>query len=319
MAKKKKERKVPEVLIFTDINHYQDDLAAMVVLAYLADKNLINIRGIVTELGVYEIRRRRAMYAKGAMAQLGHPFLRVVPGGDYEVNDEADNHYPENDFSRIFEEAGMAVLRSGMTFIQEYMKSVKEKNVYILLNAPFPDFVKYAKATMDTVQKKVKKIIVMGNVLSEKNDKGHYQPDMQCMNFKIGAPAAQELFDYAQERGVRLLVVPSQSVHDLQMGYEFLDAVAASKNPVAQQLISAKVDNPISMQYDMLSALALADAEFKKSGGLFEKEEGQENDVFFAKVGDAEALRAKFCEIFKDKLLPKKITLDQLMRKKEED
>ena len=50
---KNKERKIPEVLIWSDINNYPDDLASMVILAYLSDKKLINIRGIITELGGY--------------------------------------------------------------------------------------------------------------------------------------------------------------------------------------------------------------------------------------------------------------------------
>ena len=318
MAKKKKERKIPEVLVFTDINHYPDDLASFVVLAYLADKKLINIKGIITELGTYEVRRRRAIYAKGAMVALGQPFLRVVPGGDYEVQDEADNIFRENEIADVFAQHGMTILRSGTTFVQEYIKSVKERNVYILLNAPFPDFAKYIKAAPEAVKKKVKKIVAVGNVLPQRDEKGFYQPDATSFNFKTGWPAAQELFDYAQEKEVRLVVVRPENVKELQMEYEFLEGLQASKNPVARQLIADKNDNPVSMQYDMLSALALADGEFKRSGGFFEQEEGENVNVSFAKAADVEAMKAKFCEIFKEKLMPKKISLAQLMRPKEE-
>ncbi len=318
MAKKKKERKIPEVLVFTDINHYPDDLASFVVLAYLADKKLINIKGIITELGTYEVRRRRAIYAKGAMVALGQPFLRVVPGGDYEVQDEEDNTFPENEIADIFAQHGMTILRSGTTFVQEYIKSVKERNVYILLNAPFPDFAKYIKAAPEAVKKKVKKIVVSGDVLPQRDEKDFYQPDATSFNFKTGWPAAQELFDYAQEKEVRLVVVRPGDVKELQMGYEFLEGLQASKNSVARQLIADKNDNPVSMQYDMLSALALADGEFKRAGGFFEQEEGENVNVSFAKVADVEAMKAKFCEIFKEKLMPKKISLAQLMRPKEE-
>ena len=318
MAKKKKERKIPEVLVFTDINRYPDDLASFVVLAYLMDKRLINIKGIITELGTYEVRRRRAIYAKGAMVELGQPFFRVAPGGDYETEDEAENIFPENEISDIFFRHGMTILRSGTTFVQEYIKSVKERNVYILLNAPFPDFAKYIKAAPDAVKKKVKKIMVVGDVLPQKDERGFYRPDPESFNFKTGFPAAQELFDYVQEKEVRLVVVTPKNVKELQMGYEFLDAAAGSKNPVARQLMLNKNDNPASMQYDMFSALALADGEFKRSGGTFEQEEGASVNVSFAKAADAAAVRAKFCEIFKEKLAPKKISLAQLMRPKEE-
>ncbi|HCU58912.1 MAG TPA: hypothetical protein DIC64_02915, partial [Alphaproteobacteria bacterium] len=164
-----RERKIPEVLIWSDINHYPDDLASFVILAYLSDHKLINIRGIITELGVYEVRRRRAMYAKGAMSHLGYPFIRAVPGGDYDMIDERqENHYIENELTPIFEKAGLTINRSGTIFLQEYMKTVKERNVFLLFNAPFTDFGKYLKVTGDTILKKVKKIVIMGNVLPKR-------------------------------------------------------------------------------------------------------------------------------------------------------
>lgn len=319
MAKKRKERKIPEVLVFTDLNNYPDALASLVVLSWLSDHNFINLRGIVTEVGIYEIRRRRALYAKGALTYLGLPFLRVVPGGDYVLSDEEENKYPISEFTPVFEEMGTSILRSGTTFIQEYVKSVTDKNLYILLNAPFLDFAKYINAAGNALSKKLKKVIVMGNVSAQKDETGNYLPDYTSFNFKVGAPAADVLFKYVQEKNIRLVVVPSQSVADLEMNYEFLDGVEKSKNPVAKQLLSDRGDDPKSMQYDMLSALALGDGEFKRSGGDFVQEEGTEKNVFFAKVANPELMRQKFAEIFKDKLLPKKITLDQLRRNKENE
>lgn len=320
MAKKKKERKIPEVLVFTDINNYHDDLASMVVLAYLAEHNYINIKGIVTELGVYEVKRRRAMYVKGAMSYLGQPFVRVVPGGDYDVIDEiSENNYPENEFSKIFENAGMTILRSGVVFLQEYIKSVKDRNIFILLNAPFADFAKYIKGSQDALKKKVKKIVAVGDVLENKTETGYYLPNPECFNFKIGYPAAETLFEYVQEKDLKMILVPSRNIKKLGMKYEFLDKIRSSRNPVARALVEAsKENNPISMHYDMISALALAEGLYKKSGGSIEKEENSDKQIFFADIVDPEIMKEKFVEIFADKLMPKKITLAQLTRKKEE-
>lgn len=316
---KKKERKIPEVLVFSDINNYSDDLASMVVLSYLSDLNLINIRGIVTELGVYDIRRRRAMYAKGAMHYLGYSFVRAVPGGDYQIVDDAvENNYPENELTSTFENAGMTILRSGTIFLQEYVKSVKDKNIVILLNAPFADFAKYIKATHDTILKKVKKIVVMGDTAG-KDENGFYLPDLNCFNFKPCPEAAEFLFKYVQEKNIRLTVVPSKAAEDLKMDYACLDGLEKSKNPVAQQLLlSKKQENPKTMAYDMLSALALVDGMFKGNGGMIEKEEGSDKNVLFASIEDADLMKAKLCEIFKEKLAPKKISLEHLSRPKEE-
>ncbi len=318
---KQRQRKTPEVLIFTDINNYADDLASFVVLAYLADKKLINIRGIITELGAYEIRRRRAMYAKGVMSYLGYPFLRAVPGGDYDIQDEEkENHYIENDFTSVFEKAGVTIHRSGTIFLQEYMKSVKEKNVVLLLNAPFTDLGKYIKAAQNVIKKKVKKIVLMGDVLAQKDEHGFYQPDLTSFNFKLCPDEAKFLFEYIQQNDIRTTIVPSSTIKDLKMDYTFLKAVKKSKNPVVKALLKLKDEaNPTSMTYDMISSLCLADGIFKASGGIVEKEEGVKQDISFAKIADSKLMKEKICEIFKEKLEPKKISFEHLKKPQHEE
>ena len=316
MANKK--WKIPEVLVWSDINNYADDLASMVILAYLADKNFINLRGIITELGTYDTRRRRAMYAKGVMAYLGYPFLRTTPGGDYELKDEEkENHYIDNEFTPIFENAGIAIQRSGTLFLQEYLKTVKEKNVVVLLNAPFEDFVKYIKATHDTVMKKVKKIVIMGDVLKDKDARGFYQPDLESFNFKVCPDAARYLFDYIQTKGIKTTLVPASTVKGFKPDYSYLDAVQKSKNPVVKELMLLKDENnPPTMVYDMISTMCLVNGIFKAGGGVIEQEEGTESVVSFARIEDSQMMHGKLCEIFKEKLEPKIISMDHLSRNK---
>ncbi len=318
MAKKNKERKTPEVLVFTDINNYADDMASMVVLAYLADKKLINIKGVVTGLGVYEVKRRRAMFAKGVLNYLGYPFVRAAPGGDTIIQDEeAENHYITHELTPLFESAGLTIARSGTIFIQEYFKTVKDKIVYILMNAPADDLVKYIKSTHDTLVKKVKKIVIMGNVLKQKDENGFYKPDLTSFNFKYGKDAANFLFDYIQQKDIRTTIVPREAIKELQSDYSYLDEIQKSKNPVYKYLYDLKdKTNPDTMVYDMISALCLVDGLFKANGGAIEKEEGCEKNISFASITDAPIMRAKLCEIFKEKLETKVISLSHLSRSK---
>lgn len=319
MTLQKKTRKIPEVLVFSDINNYADDLASMVVLAYLADRKLINLRGIVAELGTYEVRRRRAMYAKGALLHLGYPFIRTVPGGDCEIeDDEMQNHYIETPFSTLFETAGVTIHRSGTIFLQEYFKSVKDKNIVLLINAPFTDLGKYIKASHDTIAKKVKKIVVMGDVMAQKNEQGFYEPNLESFNFKYCPQAAKELFEYAQQKNIRLTVVPSKNIKALEMDYGCLDGIKKSKNPVYQQLVALKDEaNPTTMAYDMVSALCLVDGVFKSGGGVIEtRDDASPSNVFFASIANPAAMRDKFCEIFKEKLEPKVLSMAHLSRTK---
>lgn len=318
---KKKERKIPEVLVFTDINNYADDLASLVILAYLSDRHLINLKGIITELGTFDVRRRRAMYAKGALSYLGYPFAKSVPGGDYEVVDEKEeNNYIETEYSAVFEKAGTTIHRSGTIFLQEYIKTVKEKNIYLLLNAPFSDLIRYMKSSHDTIAKKVKKIVVMGDVLKEKDENGYYQPDLESFNFKFCKDEIREFFEYVQQRDIRMTVVPSETVKSLNMDYSCLDKIKKSKNPVYRQLLALKDEkNPTTMAYDMVSALCLVDGVFKSGGGVIAKEdESSPLNVSFATISDPQMMRDKICEIFKEKLEPKVLSMDHLFLKKPE-
>ncbi len=317
---KKKERKIPELLIWTDINNWADDLAAMVVLSYLADHKVIDIKGVLSQLGTYETKRRRAMFAKGALSFLGYPYVRAVPGGDY-LNQEAesDNHYIENSFTPLFEKEGTVILRSGGIFLQNYIKSVKDKNIVLLLNAPFSDLAKYIKATGLTIAKKVKKIVIMGGVITSNDEENNIFPDLESFNFKnSGDEAAAFLFDYIKVNQMKAIVVPPQTIKDMAPDFSFLDSVTNSKNPVAQNLCALKDEkNPTSMIYDMISSLCLSEGAFKANGGVLEQQ-GKSN-IFVAKIEDAGLMKAKLKEIFDEKLMPKKISLSQLFRKKEEE
>lgn len=315
---KKKERKVPELLLWTDINNYADDLASMVVLSYFADHKTVDIKGIVTELGTYETKRRRAMFAKGVMAYLGYPYVRVVPGGDYPNEDvPEDNNYIENSYTSVFEKEGTVILRSGGIFLQNYIKSVKAKNLVLLLNAPFVDLVKYIKSTDLTLVKKVKKIIIMGDVLPLEEGETFLRPNPESFNFKKSVESAEFLFDFIQKNQMKAIIVSPQIVKDLQPDFSFLEVVEKSKNPVAYDLYELKDENnPISMVYDMISTLCLSEGIFKANGGELKQQEG--SNIFLAHITNAELMKAKLKEIFNEKLMPKKISLNLLFRNKEE-
>ena len=82
---------------------------------------------------------------------------------------------------------------------------------------------------------------------------------------------------------------------------------------------ASKECDALSMIYDMISALTLAEGMFKKSGGSIEKEEGCQNQFFFADVIEPVLMKEKIEEIFAEKFTPKKITLAQLTRTKPEE
>lgn len=315
MVKNKKPQTPPQVLLLTDINIYPDDLGALVMLAYLHKNNLINLRGVVTEMGDFNTRRRRALYAKGALCSLGLPFIRVVPGGDYEPVPEEHNTYCQTPFCETFERGGVSILRSGNLFIQEFFKSVKDKDIVVLINAPFPDFAHYIRMTEDVVKKKVKKIVAFGAALPHVG--AFYEPDTSCYNFKHAPEAAKTLFRVVQEKNIKLVLASKENVKEIQKLTSFLDVAKGSKNPVLQELLSLRTTEKESMIYDMFSALAVVDKVFRESGGIFEKD-GQNSPISFAKVQNAELLSQKFIDIFKQMFEVKKITLAQLNRQKEE-
>lgn len=321
MAKKKKERKIPEVIVFTDSNREKGDLGVFLALSYLLDRKLISLKIVISELGTYEIRRRRAIYAKGVMHHLGYPYMRTAPGGDYEIkNEEADNQYGVDAMTTVFEQIGVAIHRNGTLFLQEYIKSVKDKNILALFNSTCAHFAKYLKATQGVLEKKFKKLIVSGSVSDEKNEEGFYLPDPAYPDFVNTLPAVQTIFEHAQAHGVRLVVFPPAENLDISLSAEVLALLEKSKNPVAAELFALYQDKPAFQKFcrSVITTLTLADGVFKSGGGVYEKE-NEESNVFFARVDHIEAMSEKFNEILKEKFSPKKITLAQLTRTKEED
>ena len=134
---------------------------------------------------------------------------------------------------------------------------------------------------------------------------------MESFNFKLCPDAAKELFDYVQEKKIKTTVVSSMAVKELKMDYSCLDALKKSKNPVVKALFSLKDEhNPTTMAYDMVSAMCLVDGVFKAGGGVIEKED--EGNISFARIAEPKMMLDKFCEIFKEKLEPKTISLEHL-------
>lgn len=236
---KLKVRKKPpqQVVLISDPNSDVDDMVSYVAAAAMADKNRIKLAGVIATGGDFPLRLRRAKLAKGCFIDLGHPFLKVSAGGDYSRNEAiCDDYFAEEDNSQALERKGDAVLRIPRQMLAELFKKAEPKSITLVINAQVTDAIIYLRECGEKILKKVFRIIIMGGAFEERDGDGRIKPDLDSYNFKVCPKSAEELFRWAQDHKVRLVLMPRETVYQVPFSPEFYARIKQSKNLVAQAI-----------------------------------------------------------------------------------
>lgn len=238
MGKNKNKNKVkekPNIVLLTDPNSDPDDLASYFLLADYLDQGKINCGGLIVTKGERGIRFRRTRYAKGAMCFLGHEFLWVATGCEYETADEtADNIFCDDEYCRELENRGGVIVRNPSVLFEN---AAKKGKVTLLVNAPMPDLAAILKNCGNKLKDKVKKIVIMGDIYREKTDDIYY-PDKSSHNNFVCYNAACEAYKIAQENNIRLIMVPKDAVYKLRIGHDFYDMLEKSDHILAKCMVT---------------------------------------------------------------------------------
>lgn len=239
MSKKKKNKAkvVPEVVLVSDPNADVDDLLSFVMAAALADKGEIIWRGVMTTAGEPIIRLRRAHFAKGALIELGYPFLTVCVGREYERCCEDDNFYFEAPEVAALESKSAAVRRNPCAFLHELTAGAVENSLILVVNATMVDVAAYLREIGAKALKKIRQIIIMGGY--DTNAEGLVVPDGGSYNYKVNPQAAAEVFERAQTWGIRLVLVPREIVYQVQVSAGFYQELGKRKNLLARAVCAA--------------------------------------------------------------------------------
>lgn len=229
---------IPDVLLISDPNADVDDLVSFVTLAALADKGLLTMCGVITTVGNFLTRMRRARFAKGSFMTLGYPLLPVSVGSEYEIHDEKhDNFFGSCERALELEKQGISVLENPMDVMQKALAETQDKSMVIVVNAQMLDVINFIHNMSEKSFKKIKKIIIMGAAKPELDVGGFLIPDEKSYNNAVCMTAACELYRFAQEKGIGLLFVPKETIYEVQFGHDFYDFIASIDNNLAKCIV----------------------------------------------------------------------------------
>ena len=335
MSKKKKNKAkvVPEVVLVSDPNADVDDLLSFVMAAALADKGEIIWRGVMTTAGEPIVRLRRAHFAKGALIELGYPFLTVCVGREYERCCEDDNFYFETPEVAALEGKSAAVRRNPCAFLHELTAGAAENSLTLVVNATMVDVAAYLREIGAKALKKIRRIIIMGGY--DTNAEGLVVPDGGSYNYKVNPQVAAEVFERAQTWGIRLVLVPREIVYQVQVSAGFYQELGKRKNllarthfdirrfakvflgegyKISERAINAHMSFAEVMPkikyfnlYDVLTVLLTSEDRVRPFIG-YERVAADKN-VFVPVIKDVDGLRSEMLNLLSDKLADKKIVL----------
>ena len=249
-----KKKPVPKVIMFSDPNSDVDDMVSFAAAAALADKNKLRLSAVITTGGDFALRFRRAKLAKGCFIALGLPFQKVCSGGDYARSKTVrDDCFIEEENSLALERNGSVVLRNSRQLLAELFKKADPKSVTLILNAQVSDANIYFRECGAKILKKISRIIVMGGLSASQDENGRFQPDLNCYNFKVAPEAAKEMFRWAQDNKIRLILVPRETVYQVPMNKNFYNQLRLSSHPVAQAIVNVSRSALENLWNDILS------------------------------------------------------------------
>lgn len=228
------------VILITDPNSDPDDLASFVVLADLAKQKKIEILSVVTTAGCYEIRLKRAKFAQGAFAELGLKNIRVAAGIDYLIKDDIhENNYCDNAYEEKLFFQSTQLEDNALELMVDSLEKSQDKTVTLLINAPMADAENLLNSAKDLCLKKLNQIVIMGGIEVEADENGIHLPANKSYNNKVCFQASKKVFEFAQKHNVRLVLVPKETVYEVQVSKKFYDDLAFGNNAIGQSMYLA--------------------------------------------------------------------------------
>lgn len=230
------------VIVITDPNTDADDLATFVVLRHLIDKGLINLCGVVVAKGNEIIRQGRAKFTSGVFNYLNLD-VPICVGADYDIKDGSnDNSFCDHTLVNEVMNFAKPVLNDPIKFIEDILN--KTSDVSFLIISPMSDVASFIEYNPNLFKSKVKELVIMGNIADD-----GVSPCVNSYNNKVCYEAAVKTFSFAIEHGIRLLLVPRDTIYQAQVTHDFYDQLERSENLIAM-LLAASNKYLVEMLWD---------------------------------------------------------------------
>lgn len=230
-----------KVILITDPNSDPDDLASFMVLADLYNKGKVELSAVVVTAGCREVREKRAKFTAAVFKRLGMNDVPIACGADYPLlNEEHENTFWENSAVDAFlSESDELISNDAQSLMLDVLEKAEDNSVSLLLNAPMADAENLIAADEVLCRRKLNKIVVMGGIETEPDGQGIYQPSATSHNNRVCLKAACKLFEFAQRNDIKLVLMPKETVYQVQISKGFYDEIEKSDNLLAQALWQA--------------------------------------------------------------------------------
>lgn len=232
--------KKQNVILITDPNSDPDDLASFIILSHLAEQEKLKLSAVITTAGCKDVRLKRAKFAQGAFNELGMKNIKTAAGIDYPVIDEAhENNYCENKYESCLSLQSSKIEENALSIMVDILENAENKTVTLLVNAPMADAGNLVSCAEALCVEKLKQIVIMGGAEADADEAGIYLPNNKSYNNKVCFAASKQVFEFAQKHNIRLVLVPKETVYQVQVTKEFYETLGASENPIAQSMYLA--------------------------------------------------------------------------------
>ncbi|BCX46894.1 type III effector [Haloferula helveola] len=240
----KKPAKPAPLFLFTDPNKDPDDLNTLVMLDWLDRQGFVDLRCVVTTLGGFETRERRAKFALWALRNLELEGVKVGIGSDYdiEVRDESGSLNVKATESRKKDHNGFnatpfglpenGFAKDGASLLQSEIAAVPDGDAVLLVNAGMVDLAGFLKTAPELAKQKVARVVIMGGINSEAEESGFVSADRRAYNNTTVQGAADYSYAKIQELGLPLVVVTKEAAYTAPVGREFYETMAETGHPI---------------------------------------------------------------------------------------
>ncbi len=244
LLKQTRPEKPAPLFLFTDPNKDPDDLSVLVQTKYLQEQGFVDLRCVLTTLGDRDMRTTRARFAKSVLDDLGLEDAKVGVGVDYDfaVTDAAgrlDAKATEgrrNDHQVFIETPllrPLAVVEAdGLALIQKELERVPDHAAVLLINSGMADPAALLRNTPDLVQLKTAKVVIMGGVERQVDQRGFVAADHRAYNNTTDQASADYVYARVQELGLPLVVVGKEATYAAAVPRSFYDGMAATRHPI---------------------------------------------------------------------------------------
>lgn len=243
------------LIIITDPNKDPDDLVTLIAANTLAKEKIAQIKGIIVTLGNFTTRKKRALYAKGALKLMGLD-IPVAVGMDYkyaskarEINDQVSLHAEELPHER----AGIGdsdIIYDTESFLLKTVQEADDNTLTFIIIAGMRDFYTLIRNYPYLVKQKTKRVSIMGGIGFDW--KGTVTASKTSYNNTTDIEASQGTYQILQAFDIPTVIINREAVYKAPLTKEFYIELNKTGHYLASHLYGIHRQFIIEM-FDMIA------------------------------------------------------------------